>query len=127
MQNDLQPNKDDDDEHPIAPAWRSAFKEIVKAFVRGDFCLSVPIQGVDPIPPEDAKQIEAYISDYGETLVELPDETWQTSFAQWRGRHWDFMVDLWTKESGCSDMVLAGQVFEDGDGYRIVVDLVYVP
>lgn len=125
--NDLQPNKDEDGEHSIATAWRPALHEIVKAFVRGDYQLSVPIPNADPIPPADADQIKRYISDYGETLVELPEDTWRTSFAQWRGGHWDFMVDLWTKESGCSDMVLSGRAFENDGGYRIVVDLVYVP
>jgi hypothetical protein len=119
--------KDEEAEHPIAAAWRAALKDVVKAFVRGDYQLSVAVPNVDPIPQADADQIKAYIADYGETLIELPDETWQTSVAQWQGRHWDILVDLWTQESGCSDMVLAARVFERDAGYRIVVDSVHVP
>jgi hypothetical protein len=83
------------------------------------------------VAPADAatqKQITEYVADYGETLDELPEETWTTSVAQWTGPLWDVLVDLWTKESGKSDLVLHARVFEEGPGeYRIVVDSVHVP
>jgi hypothetical protein len=41
--------------------------------------------------------------------------------------HWDVLVDLWTVESGCSDMVLHAHVFEAGKSFRVEVYLVYVP
>lgn len=119
--------KDENAEHPIATAWRPALREIVKSFVRGDFVLSARIDNVAPVPEGTARQIRDYIADYGETLVELPDETWATSVAQWNADFWSILVDLWTARSGRSDMVLDANVFKAGDGFRIEIHLVYVP
>jgi len=43
------------------------------------------------------------------------------------GSYWDAIVDLWTAESGKSDLVLTVRVFEEGDGSRFEVNGVYVP
>jgi hypothetical protein len=59
-----------------------------------------------------AEQIRRYLADYGCTLVELPEDTWQTSVSQWMETHWEVLVDLWTAEEGRSDLVLAGRVVE---------------
>ena len=64
---------------------------------------------------------------YGETLADLPDEAWETSIAQWMGTHWDVLLDLWTVESGRSDMALCARVFEEEDGFRFEIDSVHVP
>ena len=71
--------------------------------------------------------IKKYIIDYGETLIELPDATWKTSVCQWMGSHWDLLLDLWTAESGESDLVLGARIFEDGSKFRIEIESVYVP
>ena len=60
-------------------------------------------------------------------LPDNPDETWTTSVAQWTGSHWDVLVDLWTVESGRSDMVLHTCVAESAGGYQFKIHLVYVP
>lgn len=121
------PVKDENASHPIATAWRPTLREVVKAFVRGDYALAEPIDFVAPVSKSSATQIRGYIADYGETLVELQDETWTTSVAQWMGGFWEILVDLWTTESGRSDMVLHSQVFEARGGFRIKVHAVYVP
>jgi hypothetical protein len=121
------PVKDEDAAHPVASAWRSALCAIVRAFVAGDYALARGIEHVSPVSPDTARQIEAYIAGYGETLAELPEETWRTSVAQWMGPHWQVFVDLWTAESGCSDMVLDVNVFEVGKSFRVEIHLVYVP
>jgi hypothetical protein len=124
----IDPIKDEDGaEQPIASAWRPVLAQIVSAFVEGDFALARGIPGVAPIDAETAEQIRDYIADYGETLVELPEETWHTSIAQWNGKRWDLLVDLFTAESGRSDMALSARVSEAGDGFHVVVELVYVP
>jgi hypothetical protein len=41
--------------------------------------------------------------------------------------HWEVLVDLWTVESGPSDMVLHADVFEVENGFRIEIHAVYVP
>jgi hypothetical protein len=119
--------KDVDAQHAIAGAWRPMLGEVVRSFVNGDYGLVKGIAGVEPVGDETAKQIEDYLSDYGATLSELPDETWQTSVAQWMGTHWDVLIDLWTTEEGRSDLVLAGRVEETNDGPRFSVSMVYVP
>ena len=121
------PVEDPDSAHPVAIAWRPVFREIVRAFVRGDFRLAGGIEAVEPVPADVAMQIERYLADYGATLIELPDDTWRTSCAQWLGHGWDVLVDLWTEDEGRSDLVLHAFVFESDAGYRFTVRLVYVP
>jgi hypothetical protein len=43
------------------------------------------------------------------------------------GTRWDVLIDLWTVESGRSDLVLDARVFEVPSGYRYEIHLVYVP
>jgi hypothetical protein len=119
--------KDEDAEHPIASAWRPMLCEVVRAFVDGDYGLTKGVRGVDPVSAETAEHIRAYLADYGATLVELPEDTWQTSVAQWMGTQWDILVDLWTAEEGPSDLVLQGRVAETDAGPRLTIHMVYVP
>ncbi len=119
--------KDGDAAHPVPSDWRPALREVVAAFCRGDFALT-GLTSVDPVDAATQEYVKEYLADYGETLDELPEETWMTSVAQWTGTLWDVLVDLWTKESGKSDLVLHARVLEEGAGdYRIVVDSVHVP
>ncbi|MFC7339216.1 hypothetical protein ACFQY0_18625 [Haloferula chungangensis] len=113
---------------PIPVEWRQTIREIVKSFVRRDYRLTDRIAGVGPVNGDTAQQIQGYIEDYGETLIELPDESWATSVAslQAPGR-WEFLVDLWTEESGRSDMVLHGDLEGEGSDQIVRIHLVYVP
>ena len=119
--------KDDTAQHPVASIWRPALSEIVKALVAGDYALGQRPASVAPARAEVADQIKAYIADYGETLVDLPEDSWSTSVSQWMGTHLEVLVDLWTAESGDSDLALSVRVFETDDGFRIEVDSVHVP
>ncbi|KAB2901006.1 MAG: hypothetical protein F9K40_08815 [Kofleriaceae bacterium] len=119
--------KDSEREHPVATAWRPALRSIVSAFVRGDYELAEVDPRVDPVSVETSAQMRAYAAEYGETLVELPRDTWSTSIASWTGTDWHVLVDLWTREGGRSDMVLDVRVRESQDGFRIAIHLVYVP
>ncbi len=85
------------------------------------------IPDVSTISTDTAQQIQDYLNDYGESLAPLPETTWSTSVSLWMGSYWDVMVDLYTVESGRSDMVLQAKVFESGDGFVYQVHLVYVP
>jgi hypothetical protein len=119
--------KDEDAEHPIAGVWRPMLCEVVRSLVEGDYDLAKGIAGVEPVSAATAGQIRAYLTEYGATLVELTDDTWQTSVAQWMGTHWEILVDLWTVEEGRSDLVLAGKVAETNAGPRLTISMVYVP
>lgn len=119
--------KDEDEQRPIPTAWRPIFREIVQALVAKDYQLSTGIPGVAPVSAETANQIDGYIEDYGETLVELPENTWASSVCIWMGKDWDVLIDLWTKGDGRSDMVLSARVSESESGYLVRVEMVYVP
>jgi len=120
--------KDEHAQRPVASAWRPTLREIVRALANKDYSLArSSIAGVERIPPEKAKRIEAYIAGYGETVVELPDDAWKSSASQWMGTHWDILVDLYTAEGSPSDLALSVRVFEDAGGYRYEVDSVHVP
>ena len=119
--------KDDDLAHPVASAWRATLRDVVRAFVANDYALGSRPKSVTPLRPGVADQVREYIADYGETLIELPDDTWNTSVAQWMGDHWQVLVDLWTEESGESDMALSVRVFEADGGFRVEIDSVHVP
>ena len=120
--------KDEDRAHPVATSWRPTFHEIADAFASGDFRLAKGIASVAPVAATLATRIRDSVAAYGETLAALPVKTWRSSVAQWTGTHWDVLVDLWTVESGESDLVLHARVFEtDGGGYWIEVDSIHVP
>ena len=128
VQNELQePVKDEHAAHPIPSVWRPVLRDVIKAFVDGDYALVRAPRTVAPLSATSRDRIAAYIAKYGQTLAELPDDTWRTSVSQWMGTHWDVLVDLWTVESGASDMVLSARVFEMEEGFRFVVDSVHVP
>src|SRR4051812_31945404 len=83
--NEIPAIKDEENERPIPSSWRSGIKEIVAAFIRHDYKLSAGVPGVAPITAETAAQIHGYIQNYGETLIELPEETWKSSVCIWMG------------------------------------------
>jgi len=119
--------KDSDNERPIPSAWRPVFSAIVRSFVAGDYALSAGVAGVAPVPEETAKHIQGYIEDYGEVLVLLESETWNSSVCLWMGTHWDVLLDLWTAGEGRSDLVLGAKVVENKESYIVEVGIVYVP
>jgi hypothetical protein len=125
--NEVPAVKDEDGQRPIPTAWRPVFRQIVQALVAKDYRLSAGIAGVAQVSAETAKQIEGYIEDYGETLVELPEKTWESSVCIWMGQDWDVLIDLWTMGEGRSDMVLSARVSESISGYQFRVEMVYVP
>ena len=119
--------KDEETERPIPSAWRPVVREIVDSFVRHDYHLGAGIPRVVPIADKTAAQIKNYIQSYGETLVELSDETWNSSVCIWTGERWDALIDLWTRSEGRSDLVLSVHVSEGDEGFVFDVYMVYVP
>jgi hypothetical protein len=119
--------KDEENERPIPTDWRVAFSNVVDAFVRKDYSLSLGVAGVSSVSNETANHIKEYLEDYGQELVQLPQETWESSVCLWMGSHWDVLIDLWTVGEGQSDLVLKAQVTESMNGYRIDIGMIYVP
>lgn len=63
------------EERPAPVAWRRTFRAAVAAFVAADYRLVAGVPGVEPVSTETATQIQRCISEYGATLVALPEET----------------------------------------------------
>ena len=119
--------KDESHELTIPSAWRPVLCEIVRAFVQRDYRLNASVPGVAPVSADTAAQIEKYIEHYRETLVELPEETWDSSACIWMGGHWDALVDLWTQAEGRSDLVLQVFITDTKSGFHFDIHMVYVP
>ena len=119
--------KDEKNERLIPTAWRPSFSKIIDAFCKKDYSLSSGIVDVSSVSNETAIHIKEYIQDYGEELIKLSDETWDSSICIWMGSHWDVLIDLWTAGEGRSDLVLGAQVTEKDNRYIIDIGMVYVP
>ncbi|MFI2743353.1 hypothetical protein ACG2LH_11485 [Zhouia sp. PK063] len=119
--------KNEEEEGPIPHIWRPIFKAIVNAFVENDYGLTCGIKNVGPVSSNTAEQIEEYIEDYGKELIELPEESWDTSVYIYYGDYWNVLIDLFTKDEGLSDLVLNAEVREIDSQYVVDVQLVYVP
>ncbi|MGW5453171.1 DUF7668 domain-containing protein [Nocardia sp. NPDC003979] len=90
------PVKDENNECPVAGAWRPVFCSIVRALASSDYRLIGEINSVEPVSEDQADHIRGNVAAYGATLVELSEETWNSSIALWMGNYWDIIVDLWT-------------------------------
>lgn len=118
--------KNESDELPLPRLWRPIFTEIVSAIVKKDYLLTCVTRFNVFISQESADQISDYIEDYGETIVDLPEDTWDSSTFLWMGDRWNVLIDLWTEKEGHSDLVLKAEVKEGSSGYLVVVEMVYV-
>ncbi len=122
------PVKDEENELPVADVWRLTIEQVVLCFVEGDYALMEGVPGVAPVSAQTAEQIREYVEDYGATLVELPEITWEKSEAmRGGGQNWEVFVDLWTEKEGHSDMILHLDVSGDETDFRIKIHLLYVP
>jgi hypothetical protein len=119
--------KDGAQERPIPTVWRPVFCDIVNAFVAHDYRLETGVLGVEKVSEDTAAHIQNYIQGYGEKLVKLPEETWDSSVCIWLGSYWDVLVDLWTQAEGRSDLVLSARVTDTKDGFSFKIYMVYVP
>jgi hypothetical protein len=123
----MQAATDPDREHPVPESWRPTLRAIVDALVEGDYELSRGVPNVAPVRTDTAKHMRDYVADYGESLIALPAEAWTTSVSSRTRTGWNVLVDLWTQESGRSDMVLDLRAFEVDDVVQFEVYIIYVP
>ncbi|WP_197082443.1 hypothetical protein [Pedobacter sp. BMA] len=92
-----------------------------------DYKLSLGVDNVNPISDETAEQMQEYIEEYGEELIDLPEETWDTSVYIYYGDYWNVLIDLFSKDEGLSDLVLNAEVREKDNNYVVDIKLIYVP
>ena len=119
--------KDETEQRAIPTAWRPVLRQVVSAFRSGDYALKAGIPGVEAPSPETAEHIRDCIDAYGATLIELSEESWESSVCMWQRTHWDAIIDLWTAEEGRSDLVLRARVSEGPRGYSFKIHMVHVP
>lgn len=119
--------KDPFKERAVPTVWRKTLVEIVDALVEGDYRLERCVADVPMLSEDTATSIANIISNYGVTLIRLPEAAWDSSVCQWISKDWQVLVDLYSKEEGPSDLVLHLNVREALDGYTFHVHLVYVP
>lgn len=118
--------KDSNNQSLIPSLWREPLSEIVHAFVCKNYRLYPELNGVISLSEKDADRIKENITEYGEELIELPNDTWNTSMCQWMNDYWDILVDLYT-DNGASDLALSVRVKEVGNQYIFEVISVHVP
>lgn len=111
----------------VPTVWRETLIRIVEAFKNNDLAAINHIDCVQNIELEHLQEIAENITNYGETLVSLPDETWETSQALWMGFRWDVIVDLFTEQEGRSDLILFIRVFETNGTFEFSILDIYVP
>lgn len=127
MTTDIPVVYDEETASQVPTIWRETLIRIVEAFKNNDLAAINHIKGVQNIELEHLQDIAENIIDYGETLVSLPDETWETSQALWMGFRWDVIVDLFTEQEGRSDLILFIRVFETNGTFEFSILDIYVP
>lgn len=118
---------DEDSATPVPTIWRETLIQIVEAFKTNDLISINLIKGVQNVELEYLQEIAENITNYGETLVSLPDETWNSSQAYWKGFCWDIILDLFTESEGRSDLILLMRVFETDGVFEYSIQNIYVP
>ena len=118
--------KDEDKELPIPVEWRKTLYKVVECLVKNDYQFISKIPLVSKLPETTLIQIKSYIEDYGEELISLPEDAWDSSVYVWQRGYWDVLVDLWTRNEGHSDLVLSVRVYEERESYRFEVQMVCV-
>ena len=113
----------DDYEHGVPVGLRGKFRELVA----GDFQLTASRpDGVASIDADTASNIANHVAAYGDSLVPLRDEVWQTSIYRWMDVYWQLLVDLSTTREPVSDLVLHAKLADDA-AFHIEVQSVHVP
>ena len=127
MSTDVPVLYDEDTATPVPSVWRETLIKIIEAFQNNDLASINQIQGVQNIELEHLQEIAENITDYGEKLVSLPDETWNSSQAYWMGFCWDIILDLFSESEGRSDLILSIRIFETDGVFEYSIQDIYVP
>lgn len=115
----IEPLKDPENEQPIPTAWRPTIVEIVSRLAARDIGLEQPVSHVKPVTERSIATIERNLQVFssehgGATLLELPEQTWETSTCIWWSSSWEAIVDLWTAETGFAPPGETGVVVRSG-------------
>lgn len=118
--------KSSEHELPVPTAWRPTLRAISNGIISGNLSFR-EIPHVKEATPEVSSLIGLTVGSYGDNLIELPEDTWESSVCRWMGHYWRVLLDLYTEHGRPSDLVLFCNVFERDDGYLFEVESVHVP
>ncbi|MFW1644768.1 DUF7668 domain-containing protein [Acinetobacter guillouiae] len=119
---------DQEFQSPIPTIWRDTIILIVDAFKDKDFARLNTIPNVELIDLEYASELVEYIVDYGAHLISLPKDTWNTSVCLYmEDEFWKAIIDLFTAEEGCSDLILDLHIFKKQNQFEFQINGIYVP
>ncbi len=110
----------------VPEAFRDAIRDLVGALVRGDFD-ALDQDGRSGRVGGDG--LRRAIGEYGQTLVDLPDEAFDlTEAGSVAGRpdEWWIVVPMWTAEEGRSDLSLELAALPTQDAHRFEVTDLHV-
>ena len=105
---------------------REPIRDLVHQLVTGNFDL---LQSDGRAGRVTAEQLAQGITEYGRTLVDLPEAAWDLAVCyQIDGKPGVFAVDLplWTREEGRSDLTLQFMLMVTADGPRLEIDDLHV-
>jgi hypothetical protein len=121
------PDRDEEIEQPIPVEWRPLIVEIVND-IRDRKLAPKSVSGfeIDVDSPEIELMYQS-IDSYGDSLISLPEDAWQTSVCRWMGTHWHVLVDLFTAGEGLSDLVLFIDVYEREGSVCFKIQSIHVP
>lgn len=119
--------KKKNEELPVPIEWRQVFIDVVEAFKNGDFQLDDKIKFVNKVSALNAERMAANVTDYGDQLISLSDQTWNFSIYLWMDSYWQVLVDLVTLNEGVSDLVMFVKVRENAGKYCFTIEDIHVP
>ena len=114
-------------EQEIPAEWRPVITEIVEGIRARNLRLKNVLGYEISVDVEEIADIYQSVDHYGEALVALPDDTWQTSVCRWMGCYWHLLIDLFTEEEGLSDLALFVDVYEHENSISFKVRSLHVP
>jgi hypothetical protein len=111
---------------PVPDGLRAPITDLVEALVRGDFD---SLEEDGRAGRVGADGLRRSITEYGRTLVVLPNEAFdlvEAGMVTARPREWWIVVPMWTAEEGRSDLSLELAAVPTQDGHRLEVTDLHV-
>lgn len=114
------------DDEPIPVRFRPLIAGVAARLAAGDY------EGIvaDGLVREGHHDFALFVREYPASLVPLPPEAWVTEQANAiplnDGSGWAFVIDLYTKEEGRSDLSMEGLLFDDDNGPRLLIHNIHV-
>ncbi len=117
-------------ENPVPQRWRELIRDAVHRLVIGDYEGLQRDGIVFDIDDPRRDMVKTWIDDYPDRLVDLPEEAWVWSghVPPYAGPDvYSVWLHMWTEHQGLSDLVMEGEVYDNGDDdIHVVLNTVHV-